>query len=636
MPATGEAEETEGTRFMTWNIIVASSDADQLEELLHGAEAIGLRLKPRVPVAVWEATSVDELVRKRNPETKLLIVAASLAQVRSSSDDEHEPGLNFVKSLASEPEPPACIVVSDRIELFRIVQTIKQCELLMVDNTTNYIEQCVGLARRLGIVQEDPSASTSGRGAPAISLSGAEAVVERQPPGTRPSAASPADEIALAVAARPTEKAPYALIEVELPNDATFGLVRLEIHEPGKVTKYQELLRLDQSELQELIAQSKVLKGNLSKWQQDPIRWKRHYEHWHADYSSLGERVSRLLWGSTSFAKYYNRGHGAARGNVRVRFNLEQPWFDGLWEAIFGENNDRSLILDNTIVRRVAQRGESGVFTDGTGQIDTDDGVLNVLVIKSNVAPGSTPKGPSDPLWRKYWKSYKGKLPELKHLDEEVQVLKDLEQVKGNKKLQVNVDVIGDKPPLAGEAWSLAAELESRLIKESRRYDIVHFAGHALFAEGPEQDARGYLVFSGYPDPEAVTISKVAKWLAKAGVQLVYLSCCRSSAASAALEFARRDIPMAIGFHWDLDDSKAPVFAKEFYKELLGTKLKVCPAIGKARSTLHDDYDRGDPIWASPVLIAQPMDWGQVEDVLKLAAQAPTHPTAGRSDPRAA
>jgi hypothetical protein len=78
---------------------------------------------------------------------------------------------------------------------------------------------------------------------------------------------------------------------------------------------------------------------------------------------------------------------------------------------------------------------------------------------------------------------------------------------------------------------------------------------------------------------------------------------------------------MAIGFHWDLDDSKAPVFAREFYKELLDSKLKVCPAISKARKKLFIEHDKGDPIWASPVLIAQPMNWIEVEGVLKLAAR---------------
>jgi hypothetical protein len=140
---------------MTWNIIVASSEADQLDELLDGAQEIGLQLKPRVLTSVRIATSVEELQKKRNAQTGLLIVAASLPQVRSSSDDEREPGLNFIRSLGSEAAPPACIVVSDRIELYRTIQSIKRCELLIVDSATNYVAQCLQLARRLGIISDE-------------------------------------------------------------------------------------------------------------------------------------------------------------------------------------------------------------------------------------------------------------------------------------------------------------------------------------------------------------------------------------------------------------------------------------------------------------------------------------------------
>src|ERR1700686_3520966 len=98
------------------NIIVASGDADQLNELVNGAYQVGQRMKPRVQVDVRFAMSVEQLVKKRNPRTGLVIVAASLPQARSSSAAEPEPGLSFAKLLALEPAPPACIVVSHREE----------------------------------------------------------------------------------------------------------------------------------------------------------------------------------------------------------------------------------------------------------------------------------------------------------------------------------------------------------------------------------------------------------------------------------------------------------------------------------------------------------------------------------------
>jgi CHAT domain-containing protein len=100
-------------------------------------------------------------------------------------------------------------------------------------------------------------------------------------------------------------------------------------------------------------------------------------------------------------------------------------------------------------------------------------------------------------------------------------------------------------------------------------------------------------------------------------VELVYLSCCRSSASRAAAELARNGIRTTIGFSWDLGDEKAVDFTKQFYDELLGNRLNVCSALRKAREDLHREYENGDPIWASPVLFAQPSDWGHVEGVLR-------------------
>src|SRR5262249_27212822 len=101
-----------------------------------------------------------------------------------------------------------------------------------------------------------------------------------------------------------------------------------------------------------------------------------------------------------------------------------------------------------------------------------------------------------------------------------------------------------------------------------------------------------------------------------------------SSAVQAAKEFADNKVPMTIGFSWDLDDSKAVDFTHFFYQELLTeARLKVCPAFRAARRKLHKQYEGGDPIWASPVLLAQPVNWVKVEGafcppVRKLAARA--------------
>jgi hypothetical protein len=587
------------------NIVVASGDADQLEMLENCATQIGLQMNPRVPVTIRIGATVEEARKRINQQTRLLIVASSL----TGSYREAAQGLSLVKSLASKERAPPCIVVGP-LELLLSVQAIDQCELLVVDSSTDYIERCIQLARRLGVVTGKPAEEPAGLG-------------RNTPPAGAPINVSPLGQ---------GKKSKFAVLEVDL-RSADFGLVHLDIHEGGAVERSEpQILKLNKCDLAAFIKNSKALKTNLAKWQRSPHRQKSQYARWHAEYRKLGEDVSRMFWGNQWFSKYYYMALGATRdkkgapnGHVRFRFNLEKPWFEGLWEAISADNDDRHLILENTVTRRFLQPKQFGAFANTSGQIDTEDGTLNVLVLQSEVRAGATPDGPHDPLWKRYWKSYKGVLSALPHLQEEVDELRELgkpcQAAEGQSKINVTVRVLPQEPPAAGEAWSLADELRTHLEDGKRRYDIVHFAGHALFAEGLDGDERGYLVFSGFPAPRAVPIATVAPWLKAAQVQLVYLSCCRSSAASAALEFSCNDIPMAIGFHWDLDDSKAPVFARKFYQELLRNDLKVCRAISRARKQLFDEYDRGDPIWASPVLIAQPMNWLEVEDVLNLSAR---------------
>src|SRR5262249_11212893 len=158
-----------------------------------------------------------------------------------------------------------------------------------------------------------------------------------------------------------------------------------------------------------------------------------------------------------------------------------------------------------------------------------------------------------------------GTLWALPHIKKEVKMLRGLGRAQGGAdkagqpRPRVEVEVLS---PRAGKP--LAEIVERRLKDRTRHYDIIHFAGHALFSRSPVPPARrGYLVLSGEPGgrPRAVPIATVAEWLEGSGVQLVYLSCCRSSSSAVANELAARNVPLTIGFNWDLDDAKAVEFA---------------------------------------------------------------------------
>jgi FtsZ-binding cell division protein ZapB len=571
---------------MSWTIIVASSQGDQLDELRNGAQEIA-RAIGVAGIEVVEASSVEAVQEQRKSAShrkQLLIVAASLPSRESTRAPHALPGLELIKSITQEVEAPPCILVSQEIKHFLAVQAIRRCELLYVNCETDYVRDCLQVARRLEVVSVNP--------------------------------AQPALPQAAREAAQGNLAANYALVEVDLVADARSAFVRLSGGDP-------QPLDLDQTEVDELIKESRALAKRLDDAQQSEERWRRYSQQWSTEYRRLGERVHNLLF-STIFRDLYRIGYGHANGNVRLRFNLDQRYFDGAWEAIYDCQNKDFVMLGNMVT--VARRARpSNIYNTlatsesyrASDQIDVNDGVLHMIVIQSDVPDQSIPQGPNDPLWDKYWGSKT--LSDLPHVKQEVQMLRTLGRVGtragqgGASGARVEVEVLA---PRGGKA--LADQVQRRLEDRSRHYDIIHFAGHALFDRTP-QDGRGYLVFSGRQgdEPSAVPIATVADWVEGSGVQLVYLSCCRSSAAAAALELAAHNVPITIGYNWNLSDSKAVDFARDFYTELLNARLKVCPAFSKARRQLYRLFRGGDPIWAAPVLIAQPVEWGYVEGALR-------------------
>jgi hypothetical protein len=611
---------------MPWTIIVASGDGDQLDELINGAQEIAKTIADSTIVV--SADSVEEVKKRRTSATgrnhnQLLIVSASIPDEAS-----HEPhaawGLELIRSIAQQPDAPHCILVSDDINHLSPVQEIARCELLYVGSETSYIQDCLRLARKLGVV---PAATVP-------------------PGGGAPAAASPSVTAPDARDSGLDDASRYALIEVHMFKDA-HGFVTLAGSPPQPID-------LNQNHLDELIKESQTLAERINKARGQKEDWQRYLREWRAEYQRLGERVGNLLW-PTAFSPLYWGGYTATSGNIRLRFNLDQSYFDGAWEAIYDNILRKNFVMLGdtvTVARRSNHFDLRNVFASGKSdsapaQIDATKGVLKVVVIESNVPDQSAPEGPSDPLWEKYWSSLKGTLPTLPHVKKEVETLRRLVRARsrtdkaGHPQPRVEVEVLS---PRVGKP--LAEIVECRLKDRTRHYDIVHFAGHALFARSlMPQDRRGYLVFSGEPGgrPRAVPIATVAEWLNESGVQLVYLSCCRSSSAAAATELAARNVPLTIGFNWDLDDEKALEFARDFYTELLDGQFQVCKAFGKARRNLHGTFDGSDPIWASPVLIAQPDEWTQVECMLHPLAtrprdskKAPRNPSVRRRPPAVA
>ena len=582
---------------MSWRIIVASSDAEQRAALKEGAAAIAEHIKASGDAAeIEEAVTASGVKRLlRGTKKDLVIATASLSDNRSALGAQDQQGLDLIKGIQSQPAPPPCILVSDRPEHRSLTKTMARCRWLQVGPATDYIEDCVTPARDLDVWTQ----------------AGAQAQPAVVNGGSPVNARAGRDD--------------FALIEVDVPNETKYATVRYVINVDDRFEDVPTTpLGLNQKKVDELVEESRKLSDRFSK----ALKNEKTYERWQMDYRSLGERFHKLL-DTNVFAEHFNTIKGVVKVrkdlDIRLRFSLGRFVFDGLWESIC-KPAGKHLMLEATITRR--ERDAIGSFAEArSGAV----GTLNILVVGSTLDDNSQVEGPDDMLWKKLWGN--SLLNSLPHIENEIAAITGLEQLPFN----VKVDVLsGEDRHQNDGSWSLADKVKKHLAANPNRYDIVHFAGHALFATAKPkkpaagknakaggrrmeslEDERGYLIFSGKPKPRAISIATCASWLKNTSVELVYLSCCRSSASRAAAELARNGIRTTIGFSWDLDDEKAVDFTKQFYDELLGNRLNVCSALRKAREDLHREYENGDPIWASPVLFAQPSDWGHVEGVLR-------------------
>jgi CHAT domain-containing protein len=142
-----------------------------------------------------------------------------------------------------------------------------------------------------------------------------------------------------------------------------------------------------------------------------------------------------------------------------------------------------------------------------------------------------------------------------------------------------------------------------------KRFDVIHFAGHALTT----RDNLTLLVLPGERPGEGEKMMAVtfAELVSGAGARLVYLSSCRGSSANAVASFAQRDVPCVLGFRWDVEDDRAADFAALFYRGLFKDKQTICEAF---RAACHGVYKpppdmEHSPIWVSPILVSQSENW---------------------------
>jgi hypothetical protein len=134
-------------------------------------------------------------------------------------------------------------------------------------------------------------------------------------------------------------------------------------------------------------------------------------------------------------------------------------------------------------------------------------------------------------------------------------------------------------------------------LTNGEQWHLVHYAGHSF-----HQD-KGFVFFPDNGTAGAVDIQDFSQWLRMAKTRLIYLSSCQSSKVKFAHEMARRGVPAAIGFRWNIDDRKAAEHADRFYDNLFKER-----SLENAFLRTRQQVQRIDPkhiIWAAPVLMMQ-------------------------------
>jgi CheY-like chemotaxis protein len=140
-------------------------------------------------------------------------------------------------------------------------------------------------------------------------------------------------------------------------------------------------------------------------------------------------------------------------------------------------------------------------------------------------------------------------------------------------------------------------------------YHIFHYSGHG-FRQTDQPELCGIRTAD-----DRLTASDLTTLCRGTELRFVYLSCCLGAYSSPRIEhgdffglfdaLAKADVPMVMGYRWEVDDPSALALAEVFYKRLWRT-LSPGEALLEARNEIsRRAAGRDNETWASPVLMTQ-------------------------------
>lgn len=158
---------------------------------------------------------------------------------------------------------------------------------------------------------------------------------------------------------------------------------------------------------------------------------------------------------------------------------------------------------------------------------------------------------------------------------------------------------------------------EMKELLKSNKYDVVHYSGHAMYCENPENSSMFFCQAGRSPSvvAEKLTTNQLNYAVRNTRLKLFYLSCCEGAKAGTSDALLNNNflgianalliggVPSVLSMRWPLNDTTAIHLARLFYRELLsGSPMEL--ALSRARRQLESSHPE-DYSWLSPVLVVQ-------------------------------
>lgn len=588
MPPTLEQPDLAGNVRGAFDVIVLAASDGSMRELM-SREAADLADEMGADLSfVRDGRDLDARLRRYPSARTLLLIDADLNDGEDTVTSGGRPGLSRLRRLKEQRALPPLIVLNASYDVGRTTNQVNfiQSPRAVLEIASTDISGDLREAVRVLREARDEQEAGAGDSGPSEC--------------TRPHALPAAAHGNMVRGYPPT-------IEIKIRRmECGF-----EIINGGKGRSFGPVF-FSPTHIEELYQESKNLKRLISQAGRGADDTREVAVKWHEAYDRVGKLALELLQKTELKVHLDDALFYFHQSDIRIRFNLEQEEkiYNCLWESAFDNYVDR-LIIETPMARRP--------MFDQPPKDDRDlaggDHCLDILAIPASVSEGQIPQGPDHIIFHELIASLRGGLDMLPGINNEIDALKQLEKRRRTSAdaPTVSVDIL--RPPRRGSQFeALRRRLSERRERGARPFDVVHFAGHSLVMPDGDGKEESRLIFGGDP-AEAVSIEDFAELVYNSGVQLVYLSACQSNTAAAARELAWYNIPISIGFNWDLPDKRAVEFANCFYQHLLDNGLKVCVAFSKTRLRLSREYKSKDPVWAAPVMLAQPDGWRDIQAV---------------------